>query len=195
MSKKIKTLAIVGSIRKESYNKKLALEAKRRAPKELDIEIYIPDKLPIFTQDLEDNPPAEVKNLKRKIKEADALLFVTPEHNFTIPAALKNAIEWGNRPHKNNSFMNKPAGIMGVATASYGTVRAQNHLRQVFVDLSVITFLWPQLRIGKARKRFDEEGNLTDENMLERLDDFLEHFVKFVKRLPEDKDLFTQPFD
>lgn len=186
----MKILAISGSIRKNSYNTKFLQAAQNYLPKGVEMEIYVPESLPLFSQDLEKNLPQEVVFFKEKILNSNALLFCTPEHNFTIPAVLKNAIEWGNRPFGDNSFFGKPAAIMGVSTSGFSTVRAQNHLRQVFVDLSVVTFLWPQMLVGEAEEKF-EEGELKDARTQKKLASFLKSFQKFVEGISGKEHLFT----
>ena len=175
----MKVLTIVGSIRKDSVNLKLAKEVAKLAPKEMEIEIYIPSDLPLFTQDLEQNPPESVKKLKKKITDSDAILFVTPEHNHTISAVLKNAIEWGNRPWGDNSWDGKVAAIIGGGGAS-GTRYAQNHLRQIMVDLNLLTFNNPQVFVAKASERFDEKGNLVDGEIKKRITELLNKLQKLV---------------
>lgn len=191
MSTKTKILAISGSLRKDSYNTSLLTEMKRLAPEGVEIEVYVPSGLPLFSQDLEKEMPKEAKEFKEKIKKADGLIFASPEHNYTISAAMKNAIEWGNRPWGSNSFFNKPAAIVGASSSHFGTVRAQNHMRQIFQDLSVITFLWPTLMISNAKEKFDD-GKISDEQTKEKVEDIIEALVDLINNLPKDKMLFTE---
>lgn len=177
----MKILGISGSIRKESLNTALLREAQKLAPKGVEVEIYIPNKLPLFSQDLENDLPKEVKELKEKIVAAQAILFACPEHNYSITAALKNVIEWGNRPWGDNSWDEKKAAIMG-AGGGAGTARAQLHLRQIFIDLNVKTFNRPEVLIPKARERFDEKGNLIDEGMKKRVKELVEALVAFTSK-------------
>jgi len=176
----MKILGITGSIRKRSFNTALLREAQKLAPKGVDIEIYVPDKLPLFSQDIENHPPTVVVEFKKKIREANAILFSCPEHNHSVSAVLKNAIEWGNRPREDNSWDSKPGAIMGVGGMA-GTGYAQNHLRQIFVELNIKTFNAPRVMISKAMERFDENGNLTDENMRERIKNLVAALVDFAK--------------
>lgn len=125
------------------------------------IETFELDGLPAYNQDEEGNPPEKVAELKRCIREADALLIVTPEYNYSIPGVLKNAIDWASRPYGDNSFEGKPAAIMGATISSIGTARAQYDLRKMFVYLNVFALNQPEVMIANAQDRFDENGNST----------------------------------
>jgi len=115
-----KVLTIIGSLRDGSTNKMLGNEAKLLAPKNLELEIFIPKGIPEYNQDVEDNLPNIVQEMKDKIKSADAILFVTPEYNNSIPGVLKNAIDWGSRPPMQSAWSDKPVAIMGVSTGMGG---------------------------------------------------------------------------
>jgi len=180
MARKMKILGVSGSIRKGSVNTSLLREARKFLPNNATLEIYIPDGLPLFNQDIEKPSPPEVKKLKSKIKKADVILFACPEHNSSVTAVLKNAIEWANRPWGENSWDGKKAAIIGAGGAS-GTRLAQHNLRQIFTEVNVITFNNPQLYVTKAMQRFDEKGNLVDENAKDRLKEFVDALVDFAK--------------
>ena len=121
--------------------------------------------------------------LKRIIRETDALLFVTPEYNYSIPGVLKNAIDWASRPYGDNAWSGKPAAIMGASLGTIGTARAQYHLRQVFVFLNVLPINQPEVMIANAPDRFDEEGNLTDETTKEFIRRLLKSLVEWTELL------------
>ncbi len=163
MDTPITILGICGSLRKLSINRGLLRAAQQLAPQGVTIETFDLKEIPLFNQDDEDNPPAIVTEFKARIRAADAILFATPEYNHSIPGVLKNAIDWASRPHRDNAWAGKPAAIMGASPGMLGTVRAQNHLRQVFVTLDLRTFNKPEVMIGLASQRCDAEGNLTDE--------------------------------
>lgn len=168
----MKILAICGSLREKSINHGLLKAAIEVAPEGMEIEDYYIGNIPPFNQDFEQDPPAEVVELKKKIEEADAILFSTPEYNYSIPGVLKNAIDWASRPWGKNSWNEKPAAIMG-ASGPRGTVRAQLHLRQIFVTLNIKSFNKPELMVDSTGK-FDENGNLTDSATKDQIKELLQ---------------------
>jgi len=163
MTKQIKILGIAGSLRRESYNKSALRAATQLVPEGASIEIFDIAGIPAFNQDDEQDPPAEIVEFKKKIREADAILFVTPEYNYSVPGVLKNAIDWASRPYGDSAWSGKPAAIMGASVGSIATARAQYHLRQMFVFLNIFAVNQPEVMIGAAHEKFDSEGNLTDE--------------------------------
>ncbi len=136
-------LGISGSSRKGSYNTALLEAAKELLPDYATIEIFDVSRFPLYNQDLDRNLPDEVRTFKQKIKSANAILFATPEHNYSITAVLKNAIEWGDRPPGDNSWAGKPAAIIGASSGPRGTARAQLQLRQIMVDLNMYPITGP----------------------------------------------------
>ncbi|MGH7844546.1 MAG: NADPH-dependent FMN reductase [Candidatus Binatia bacterium] len=163
MSKPVRILGIAGSLRRGSYNRAALREATRLVPEDATLDIFELDGIPGFNQDEEQNPPAKVAELKRRVREADAILIVTPEYNYSVPGVLKNAIDWASRPYGNSAWSGKPVAIMGASVGTIGTARAQYHLRQVFVFLNMFPINQPEVMIGNAADRFDAEGNLTHE--------------------------------
>ena len=161
MAGSIKILGIAGSVRKSSFNKAALRAAQKLVPDGASIDIFDIDGLPGFNQDDEKNPPAKVTELKAKIRAADAILFVTPEYNYSIPGVLKNAIDWASRPYGDSAWNGKPVAVMGASVGVIGTARAQYHLRQVFVFLDMEAVNQPEVMIN-ASKSFDDQGNLTD---------------------------------
>ncbi len=183
MKKPIKILGIAGSLRKGSYNKAALRAAVELVPKDATLAIAEIGDLPLYNADLEKNFPAPAKKFKEKVRQADAILFVTPEYNYSVPGVLKNAIDWASRPFGDSAWEGKPAAIMGAATGPMGTVRAQLHLRDMFVYLNILPLNHPQVLIGDAKKKFDEQGNLTDEITKERIKEMLAALVVWTKRL------------
>jgi chromate reductase len=160
----IRVLGISGSLRKASYNTAALRVACELAPPGMEIEAYQGlGNLPLYNEDVRTQgfPPA-VQDLRDRIKAADALLFVTPEYNYSVPGVLKNAIDWASRPPE-QPFDGKPIAIMGASPGALGTARAQHHLRQSFVFLNAHLLNRPEVMIGQAATRFDAEGRLTDE--------------------------------
>ncbi|MCL4554786.1 MAG: NAD(P)H-dependent oxidoreductase [Actinobacteria bacterium] len=162
MSERIHILGIAGSLRQASYNASALRAAAELAPEGATLEIFEIDSIPLFCQDEERDPPAEVLRLKSHIREADAILFATPEYNYSVPGVLKNAIDWASRPYGDNAWSGKPAAIMGASVGALGTARAQYHLRQMMVFLDMHPINQPEVMIGSASQRFDEHGRLTD---------------------------------
>src|SRR5918998_923874 len=163
MNRTCSILGIVGSLRRESYNRSAMRAATALVPPDARLDIFGLDGIPGFNEDDEQHPPPKVVELKRRVRGADALLFVTPEYNYSIPGVLKNAIDWASRPYGDNAWDGKPVAIMGASVGALGTARAQYHLRQTFVFLNMHPLNKPEVMISTAAQRFDEQGNLTDE--------------------------------
>ena len=181
----MKTLNIIGmsgSLRARSYNTSLLRAAEQYAP-EYGMQINVVDvgSLPLFNEDNERSLPEAVTALKERIKGADGILFVTPEYNYSISGSLKNAIEWGTRPHADNSFDGKPAGIMSVSTGILGGVRAQYHLRQILVGPNMYVMNHPEVMVSMAKEKFSEEGELIDLETQKKVKEFLTAFAAWVK--------------
>src|SRR6478672_7275092 len=157
MSQSIRILGIAGSLRRESYNRAALRAATKLVPKGAILETFELGGIPVFNQDEEQNPPAKVTELKRRIREADAILIVTPEYNYSIPGVLKNTIDWASRPYGDSAWNGKPAAIMGASVGAIGTARAQYHLRQMMVFLNMYPINQPEVMIGNASERFDAE--------------------------------------
>ena len=176
-------LGIAGSLRKESFNRALLRAAQELAPDGARIDTFELDGIPGFNEDEEKRPPAIVVELKKRIRAADALLFVTPEYNYSVPGVLKNAIDWASRPYGDSAWGGKPAAIMGASAGNGGTMRAQYHLRQIFVFLDILALNRPEVMIGNAATRFDERGNITDESTREHVKKLLVALVAWTRRL------------
>jgi chromate reductase len=141
------------------------------------------DGIPLFNQDHEASPPAKVVEFKQQIRAADALLFVTPEYNYSVPGVLKNAIDWASRPHGESAWAGKPAAIMGATVGTLGTARAQYHLRQICVTLDIHVLNRPEVMISNAAERFDAQGNLTDESTRKHIRNLLQHLVAWTRTI------------
>lgn len=183
MKRPITILGIAGSLRRDSYNRAALRAAAQMAPENATLNIFELDGLPVFNQDDERNPPSKVTELKQRIRESDALLFVTPEHNYSIPAALKNAIDWASRPYGDNSWSGKPAAVMGASIGSIGTARAQYHLRQMGIYLNILFLNQPEVMIADAANRFDEAGNLTHQKTREFISQLLVCLAEWTRRI------------
>ena len=183
MNKPIRILGIAGSLRRQSYNRAALRAAAQLAPEGAAVEIFELDGIPGFNQDDEQNPPAKVVELKRRIREADAILFVTPEYNYSVPGVLKNAIDWASRPYGDSAWNGKPAAIMGASIGTIGTARAQYHLRQMMVFLNMFPLNQPEVMIGNAGDRFDESGNLADETTKDYIRKLLQSLIDWTGRI------------
>jgi chromate reductase len=160
MNKSIRILGIAGSLRQQSYNRGALRAAQQLVPEGATLDVFELEGIPGFNQDQEQNPPEKVVELKRRIREADAILIVTPEYNYSIPGVLKNAIDWASRPYGDSAWNGKPAAIMGASIGNIATARAQYHLRQIMVFLNMFPINQPEVMIGNASERFDGQGNL-----------------------------------
>ena len=170
-------------MRQGSYNRAALREAARLAPEGVTLEIFDLDGIPPYNQDEETRPPARVAEFKARIRAADAILFATPEYNYSIPGVLKNAIDWASRPYGASAWNGKPVAVMGASVALQGTSRAQYHLRQVFVFTNMHPLNHPEVMIADAARRFDEHGNLTDEKTKESIRQLLAGLVNWGRRL------------
>jgi len=174
--------AIVGSLRKESFNRKLILALNKLNHPKLIFNILDLSNIPLFNQDHEDNLPISVKNLKDEIVNSKGVLFVTPEYNRSIPGVLKNIIDWGARPYGNNSWANKPTGIIGTSPGAIGTAVAQSHLRSIMVALGSILLGQPEVYLVYKEGLIDNDYNITNENTKTFLQKFLDSFSDWVER-------------
>ena len=179
----IKILAIPGSLRRASFNR-LALESARwLLPDGATLDIFGLEDIPPYNQDLEKQPPARVIELKTRVRAADAILFSTPEYNYSMPGVLKNAIDWASRPYGDSAWQGKPVAVMGASVGTLGSARAQYHLRQCFIFLNMYPVNQPEVLIANAAQRFDEKGELTDEGSRELIRKLLAELVAWTARL------------
>ncbi|HEX9067546.1 MAG TPA: NAD(P)H-dependent oxidoreductase [Ktedonobacterales bacterium] len=176
---------IVGSLRKEAFSLKMAKALVELAPASLKLEIVEIRQLPLYNQDYDDsgNPPADYVSFRQRIKAAEAYLFVTPEHNRSMPAAMKNAVDVASRPYGKNCWDGKPGAVVSVSPGAMGAFGANHHLRQSLVFVNVATMPQPEAYVGGAAKLFDTAGVLTNESTREFLTQFLGAFAAWIERL------------
>jgi chromate reductase len=175
----MKIAVFVGSLQKNSYNKKLAKTLESLLPSGVDFE-YIDNNLPLFNQDLEADYPAAAQAAKDIVLGADAVLFVTPEYNRSVPGVLKNTIDWISRPYGSNAFNGKPVGMMGASISPVGTAIAQSDLRHIVAFLNMKLMPQPEVYVANvAALPFSDEGILTDERWLKNLQNYIDAFVDF----------------
>ena len=183
---KIKTLTLVGGISSISLNKKLYNAIINLNMEEFSFETFDIAALPYFSQDIENDPPDFVTNLKEMIREAEAVLFITPEYNRSFPGVLKNAIDWGSRPYGHNLWNKKPAAILGASPGSTGTFGAQHHLRQSLSYLNMRVMGQPELYFGFADKAFNKNGELINDKSKELIVNFFNEFSDWIKLINSD---------
>jgi chromate reductase len=179
----VQILGISGSGRKRSYNTALLRAAEAFVTESARLEVLDVSRFPLFNDDLVAELPAEIRDFKQKVKQADAILFATPEYNYLISAILKNAIEWGNQP--DNSWEGKPAAIISASISLRGGARAQAHLRQIMVDLNMHPINQPQLLLAKAGEKFDAHLRLVDPASLKTLQSLIAALVEWTWRLKQ----------
>lgn len=155
MNKQTRILGISGSLRRESYNTAALRAAVSLAPEGVTIETFELHGIPSFNQDEEGNPPEKIVELKKRVREADAILFVTPEYNYSVPGVLKNAIDWASRPAMRSPFAGKPVLMLAATTGRGGAKRALNHLRQVLESMDASP-LSTEVSVARARDRFTD---------------------------------------
>lgn len=172
---------VVGSIRKDSFNKKLALALEKLFPADFSFTHVRIDDLPPYNQDDDGNPPAQVTRLKGEITAAQGLLFVTPEYNRSIPGVLKNAIDHASRPYGKSVWNGKPAGVLGASVGPIGTALAQQHLRNILAYLNVPTLGQPEAFIHNKEGLYDADGNI-GEASLAFLQGWVNAYVDWVKK-------------
>jgi chromate reductase len=179
----IHVAAISGSLREGSYNTGLLRAAAEVAPPEMHIEVFDLHNIPMYDSALDNDAdrPTPVRALKRAIDEADAMLFASPEYNHSISGVLKNAIDWASRPAGRSPMAGKPAAIMGATTGIWGTVRMQEHLRDILTATGSPVVLKPHVLVASARKRFDEDGNLLDEQTREFIAQLMRNLAEEVR--------------
>ena len=172
---------VVGSLRKDSFNRQLASAIVKLAPPEFAFKQLEIGDLPLYNQDDDAQPAPPVKRLKAEIAAAQALLFVTPEYNRSVPGVLKNAIDHASRPYGQNAWAGKPAGVIGASVGANGTAMAQQHLRNVLAYLDVPTLGQPEAFIHAKEGLFDGAGNIGPDSKA-FLQKWIDQYVAWVKK-------------
>ena len=183
MDKQISILGFAGSLRKGSYNKALLRAALEQSPENVKIETFDLEGIPPYNQDLDNDMPEKVKEFKKKIRAADAILIATPEYNYSVPGVLKNAIDWASRPPGDNAFDGKPVAIMSASIAMLAGSRAQYHLRQSFVYLNMFPVNRPEVMVPQAQDKIDANGKVTDEKTRQKIKELVESLAAWAVRL------------
>jgi chromate reductase len=179
----VRILGVSGSGRTGSFNAALLEAAKRLLPEGATLEIYDVSRFPLYNPDLERDMPVQVRKFKELIRNSDAVILATPEYNHSVSAVMKNALEWGNRPWGDNSWDGKPAAIISASTSMTGGARAQEHLRQILVELNMHPVNLPQVLVAKAHGKFSPKMELVDEGTNEILKDLLARLVEWARAL------------
>ncbi|MGC3962674.1 MAG: NAD(P)H-dependent oxidoreductase [Rhodocyclaceae bacterium] len=180
----VRTVAVlVGSLRKESFSRKVALALAELVPPSLKLEIVEIGDLPLYNQDLDEGtPPAQWSAFRQKVKAAEAVLFVTPEYNRSVPGVLKNAIDVGSRPYGSSVWDRKPGAVISVSPGALAAFGANHHLRQSLVFLNVPAMQQPEAYIGNAANLFDPQGKLNNDGTREFLRKFGDAFATWIER-------------
>ncbi|MFA6660953.1 MAG: NAD(P)H-dependent oxidoreductase [Bacilli bacterium] len=179
----VKIAVLVGSLRKKSFTKTVVETVIKNSPKEMEYTLIDIGVLPIYNQDLEseNREPKEWLAFRDKIRGFDAVLFATPEHNRSVPAALKNALDVGSRPYGQNVFNAKPAAVISVSPGAIGGFGANHHLRQVLAFLNMPVMAQPEAYIGNVMNVINPDGAITNENTVGFLKVFTESFLNHIK--------------
>jgi chromate reductase len=184
LDKSMNVCILVGSLRKASLNGILANALISLAPSSLKLDIVEIGQLPFYNEDLETNPaPAQWTAFRQRVKAADAVLFVTPEYNRSVPAVLKNALDVGSRPYGSSVWDRKPGAIVSCSPGAIGAFGANHHVRQSLVFLNVPTMQQPEAYVGHADKLFDEYGKLVSDGTRKFLQDFMQAFANWVETI------------
>jgi len=177
-----KVAVIVGSLRKESFNRKLAMALDKLKHDNLVFSMIQIDDVPLFNQDNEKELPSSVARFKNEVKAADAVLFVTPEYNRSIPGVLKNIIDWGTRPYGQNVWAGKPTGIIGTSPGAIGTAVAQSHLRSILSAIGVPLLGLPEIYLVYKEGLIDNDFNITNPDTVKYLNSYLERFNLWINQ-------------
>jgi chromate reductase len=173
-------VVIVGSLRKESFSLKIANALAKLAPATLKLDVITPHGISFFNQDLEAAPPADWLAFRDKLQKSNAVLFVTPEYNRSIPGVLKNAIDVGSRPYGKSSFLGKPTGIVSNSPGPLGGVNAAKHLQQILPGIAGSIMGQPEIYLNGVGDAFDDKGDLVKEALQKVLQQYIDAFAAFV---------------
>jgi NAD(P)H-dependent FMN reductase len=180
MTKSVSVAVIVGSLRKESFTRRVAIAAMSHAPQAFQCRFVEIGDLPHYNQDLDDKPPAQWERFRAEIKKSDAVLFFTPEYNRSFPGHLKNAIDIASRPYGGNLWNSMPAGVVSVTPYTSGAMGANHALRQTFIYLNMPAMQQPEAYISNAGELVDAEGKIMNEKTGEILTDYMGAFAKWI---------------
>lgn len=175
-------VVIVGSLRKESLNRKAAKALIEIAPAALKLEIVEIRSLPLFDSDLDDDPPREWALFRERVQRADGVVFVTPEYNRSVPGVLKNAIDLASRPYGDSAFARLPAAVIGASVGAIGTAMAQQHLRNILSYLDMAVMPQPEAYLHFKDGLVDADGRITRQDTREFLEDYVDRFVAWIDR-------------
>lgn len=179
----MKIVTIVGSLRKDSFNKKVALFMQDRYKEKLDMEMLYLNEIPLFNEDVEKDPPEVVKVFKRKIWESEGILIVSPEYNHSIPGVLKNALDWCSRVDR--VMLNKPVFMVGASNGNVGTARMQGQLHQILnaPGLAALTLPGNHVLIPNVQDDFDENGNYINQRTIKYLDKVVDNYIAWAEKI------------
>ncbi|HKT94654.1 MAG TPA: NAD(P)H-dependent oxidoreductase [Paraburkholderia sp.] len=177
-----KIAVVVGSLRKDSFNRQLAHAVTSLAPADFTFEYLDIGVLPLYSQEYDADYPEVARRFKQQVEAADGLLFVTPEYNRSIPGGLKNALDWGSRPWGTNSWRGKPGAVLGTSPGATGTALSQQHLRNVLAYLDVVLLGQPEMFIKHDTNRINEKGEIVNEDTRKFLQSFVDTYVAWIKR-------------
>lgn len=177
----LRIAVLVGSLRRESFNRQLTQALAGLAPQELSMEILRIDDLPLYNQDDDANPAEPVRRLKAEVANADGVVFVTPEYNRSIPGVLKNAIDHASRPYGQSAWAGKPAGVIGISVGAIGTAIAQQHLRNVLAYLDMPTLGQPEMFLMNKPGFFDAKGGIAADDTRQFLQKWLQRYAAWVR--------------
>ena len=183
MNDNVKIPGIAGSLRSASYNRAALAAARGLLDEGVTLELFDLEGLPLFNQDKEGQPTPRVVEFKKQIRDADAILFSTPEYNYSIPGVLKNAIDCASRPYGDSAWRGKPVAVMGASIGAFGSARAQYHLRQCFVYLDMLPVNHPEVMIPHAGQAFDGDDRLVDDASKALIRELLDNLVRLTRQL------------
>jgi len=183
MAKTFDIAVLVGSLRKDSLNRKTALALGELAPQTIRLEQVEIGQLPMYNQDLDDAPPEVWTTFRERIRRADGVLFVTPEYNRSVPGVLKNAIDVGSRPYGKSAWQGKPGAVVSVSPGAIGGFGANHHLRQSLVFLNVLPLQQPEAYLGGVGNWFGEDGKLQNDSARKFLQTFIDAYAAWVQRI------------
>lgn len=177
----IRVAAIAGSLRQRSFHRALIENSKRLAPEGMEIDHILLDDVPLYNTDLEQEFPQVVTALKDRVKQADGVLFAVPEHNYSFSGVLKNAVDWMSRPYGDSAFDGKPVILQSASSGWAGGLRAQAQFRQVLGYFGMRQMFFPEVFVGSASDKFDQDLNLCDEKSTELIRKQLAAFADFIR--------------